>query len=111
MMWLLSYRLLQVFREIAVRHDRRARVNIPLIPGLSLHFAMSLALWSIMDGRTWGKGKNIAIGVVPLSYQQEIKSWMIGTHENNRIAAAIMACSFMGVLSFTQERGAGAVKN
>ncbi|NYT16588.1 MAG: hypothetical protein GKC06_01065 [Methanomicrobiales archaeon] len=47
---LLSYRLLQVFREIAERHDRRARVNMPLTPGLSLHFAMSMALWSIMDG-------------------------------------------------------------
>ncbi|MCG7855183.1 MAG: hypothetical protein MIO88_04950 [Methanoregulaceae archaeon] len=47
---LLSYRLLQVFREIAVRHDRRARVNMPLSPGLSLHFAMSLALGSTMDG-------------------------------------------------------------
>lgn len=36
---------------------------------------------------------------------------MTGTQENNRIAAAIMVCSFIGVLSFTQERGAGAVKN
>jgi hypothetical protein len=47
---LLSYLLLQVFREIAVRHDRQARVNIPLSPGFSLHFAKSLALGSIMDG-------------------------------------------------------------
>ena len=38
-------------------------------------------------------------------------SWMIGTHENNRIAAAIMVCSFMEFLRFTQERTAGPVKN
>jgi hypothetical protein len=47
---LLFYRLLQVFREIAVRHDRRARVNMPFSAGLPLHFAKSLALGSIMDG-------------------------------------------------------------
>ena len=58
-----------------------------------------------------GKGKKYSYRGDAWSYQQEMKSWMIGTHENNRIAAAIMACSFMGVLSFTQERVAGAVKN
>gem|GEM_PF-6509324 len=36
---------------------------------------------------------------------------MTGTHENNRIAAAIMVCSFMEFLRFTGERMAGAVKN
>ena len=58
-----------------------------------------------------GKGKKYSYRGDGWSYQQETKSWMTGTQENNRIAAAIMVCSFIGVLSFTQERGAGAVKN
>lgn len=44
-------------------------------------------------------------------YQQATKSWMTGTHENNRIAAPIMMCSFIMFLRFTQERMAEAIKN
>lgn len=102
---LLSYLALHAFREIAVRHDRRARANIPLRPGFSLHFAKRQALLSIMDGRTWEKKRNIDIvSGATWSFQQVIRSWTTGTQEKSRIAAAIMVCSFMVFLRFTQEK-------
>jgi hypothetical protein len=58
-----------------------------------------------------GGGKKYNYRGDPCSYQQATKSWMTGTHENNRIAAAINVFSFTGFLRFTQERMAGAVKN
>jgi len=58
-----------------------------------------------------GKGKKYRYRGDAWSYQQATKSWMTGTHENNRIAAAIMVCSFIVFLRFMQEIMAGAVKN
>jgi hypothetical protein len=58
-----------------------------------------------------GKEKKYSYRGYAWSYQQVTKSWMTGTHENNRIAAAIMVCSFIVFLRFTQKIMAGAVKN
>jgi hypothetical protein len=58
-----------------------------------------------------GKEKKYSYRGDAWAYQQATKSWMTGTQENNRIAAAIMVCSFIVFLCFTQDIMAGAVKN